>query len=96
MVDASEQDSSFFAKVDMKTLPAPLQNKSRAELQKIVKDKALERGNVQKEIAELSVKREAFITDEKTKGTKTKDATLETEVEKIIREQAKRYNMVIL
>jgi hypothetical protein len=39
MVDAYDSDTSFIAKVDMKTLPDSLQKKNRAELKNIVKTK---------------------------------------------------------
>jgi hypothetical protein len=44
----------------------------------------------------VNAKRESFIASEKAKGSVTNnDPTLETEIEKIIREQAKRFKMVI-
>jgi hypothetical protein len=96
LVDAATDDSTLISKVDMKTLPSTLQGKSRAELKVIVKSKTQERSNIQKEIATVSSKREAYITSERAKrANKTNQPTLETEVEKIIKTQAKRYNMVI-
>ncbi len=95
MVDASTADSSFFAKVDMKTLSPELQTKTRAELKQIVEENNSRRGQYQKEIAELSIKRENFIANAKRSGNGNKEATLETEIEKIIRGQAKQFKMVI-
>jgi hypothetical protein len=96
LVDAATDDSTLISKVDMKTLPSNLQNKTRAELKVIVKNKTQERNNIQKEITSISAKREAYITAEKAKKTNNKNQpTLETEVEKIIKTQAKKYNMVI-
>jgi hypothetical protein len=96
LVDAEDSDSSFIAKVDMKTLPDSLQKKSRAELQQIVKSKKIQREKLQKEINQSSIKREEYIRTERAKTTsKNSDATLETEIEKIIKEQAKRFNMVV-
>ena len=96
LLDASAADSTFIAKVDMKTLPDSLKNKSRAELQQIVNVKNAERGIIQKEIGSISVQRENYINAERTKAaTNNNSATLETEVEKIIKEQVKRFNMVI-
>ena len=96
LVDAIKTDSVFLAKVDMKTLPDSLKNKSRKELKIIVTAKSNERGLIQKQIAAISSQREKFIAAERAKATsKNNQATLETEVEKIIRLQAKRYNMVI-
>jgi hypothetical protein len=97
LVDAVDNDSLFISKVDMKTLPDSLQTKSRAELKQIVDTKNNERGTVQKEIATTSVQREKFIATERAKAASGNNniATLETEVEKVIRGQAKRFNMII-
>jgi hypothetical protein len=96
LVDASTTNKELIAKVDMKTLPDSLQKKTRAELQQVVDEKSKERAEIQKEIMATNVKRESYIVTERTKrANATNTATLETEVEKIIKEQAKRYNMVI-
>jgi hypothetical protein len=96
LVDGVAKDSSIIATVDMKTLPEDLQNKTRKELQLILKDKSKERGSIQEEIGKTNVEREAFIAAEKAKnGAKNNEATLETEVEKTIKQQAKRFNMMI-
>jgi hypothetical protein len=96
LVDAVDRDSAFITKVDMKTLPDSLKNKSRAELQKIVDKKNAERGAVQKEILLVNTQRENFIAAERAKNAANNNAaTLETEVEKVIRQQAKRFNMII-
>jgi hypothetical protein len=96
LVDAMDRDSTFISKVDMKTLPDSLKNKSRAELQKIVDKKNAERGAVQKEILLVNTQRENFIAAERAKVAANNNAvTLETEVEKVIRQQAKRFNMII-
>ena len=96
LLDASRADSTFIANVDMKTLPDSLKNKSRAELQKIVDKKNTERSTVQKEILLVNTQRENFIAAERAKNAANNNAvTLETEVEKVIRQQAKRFNMVI-
>lgn len=96
LVDAYEKDKSVIKKVDMKTLPDNLKNLSREELEKVVAANNTERGQIQKEIADNTIKREAFITKEraKSRGNENK-ATLETEIEKTIKEQAKRFNMTI-
>ncbi len=94
--DAVAADKDFIAKVDMKTLPDSLKNKTRAELQAIVDAKSKERSLIQKEIAEISKQRETYVATEKAKAVTNGQAqTLESEVERIIREQAKRFNMTI-
>ena len=96
LVDAEEADPSFMDKVDMKTLPDSLKNKSRTELKQIVQKKQAQRGNIQKAIAGTSIKREGYIKLEKAKQAGNKNiATLETEIEKIIKQQAMRFNMTI-
>ncbi len=97
LVDARKADTGIITKMDKKELPDSLQNKTTAEIEKIVEEKSKERSAVQQEIAELSIKRETYIAAEKAKNAANKNnaPTLETEVEKIIKEQAKRFKMVI-
>lgn len=96
VVDAARSDKDFIAKVDMKSLPDSLRNKSRAELKEFVTLKQEERSRVQNEIATVNANREKYIATEKAKAaTNNNAATLESEVEKIIKVQAKRYNMEI-
>lgn len=96
LVDAVKADSGYFSKVDMKTLPDSLKNKTRLQLQQFVKTKADERNKIQKEIENTNLSREKFIAAEKAKSVNNKnEQTLESEVEKIIKLQAKRFNMVI-
>ena len=94
LVDATEKDAEMINKIDLKTLPPALKNKSRKEVEVYVKSKNEERKQIQKEIVSINNKREEFIKTEKQKTGKV-SATLESEVEKIIRVQAKKYNMVI-
>jgi len=96
VIDASKADSSFVSRVDIKTLPDSLKNKSRTELLQIVKTKSVERESIQKEITSVAAQRDAYIVNEKMKlKAKNNEPTLETEIEKIIREQVKQFNMVV-
>ncbi len=97
MVDAYKADSTaFIAKLDMKTLPDSLKNKDRKELEAIVKSKNQERGQIQKEIQDVNTRREQYIAAEKARAaTNANTMTLETEVEKMIKEQVKRFGMKI-
>ena len=74
-----------------------MKNKSSEELKKIVETKSKERSAVNTEIINLNKQRDAYIAAEKAKNAANKNnaPTLETEVEKIIKEQAKRYKMKI-
>lgn len=96
MVDAYKDDERFIERLDRKTLPDSLKNKSKEELKIIVKEKAEQRSTIQMQIGEANTQREKFIATEKAKNAvKNNAATLETEVEKMIKQQAKRYNMKI-
>ncbi len=97
LVDAKIKDGDgFLDKIDRKELPDSLKNKTTEELKKIVNEKSKVRGNIQKEITTLNTQRDTYIAAEKAKNAvKNNTPTLETEVEKIIKEQAKRYNMNI-
>jgi hypothetical protein len=97
LVDAKDANGDgILDKIDKKELPDSLKNKTTEELKKIVEVKSKERNAVQTEITKLNAQREAYIATEKAKNAlKNNTATLETEVEKIIKEQAKRYKMKI-
>jgi len=96
LVDAKSNDKEILKKIDLKTLPDSLKNKNKEELEAIIAQKSTERTKIQNEIKDISTKREAFIVEEKARRAKgNTDQTLETEVEKMIREQVKRYNMKI-
>ncbi|TMI90521.1 MAG: VWA domain-containing protein [Bacteroidetes bacterium] len=97
LIDAKEEDKNILDKIDLKTLPDSLKTKNKQQLEMIVNQKSTERSGIQKEIQDISKKREAFINAEKIKKTKAgnNSQTLESEVEKIIREQATRFNMKI-
>jgi len=97
LVDAAKDNDGIIDKLDIKTLPDSLQNKTRTQIKAFVNEKSKERGDIQQQIATLNTQRENYINAEKVKkanGTNNV-ATLETEVEKIIKEQVKRFNMRI-
>ena len=96
LVDKAEKDGEFINNMDTTQVGGDLKGKSKTEIKKIVAQKSRERGLVQKQIAELSVRRDAYITTEKAKKSKTgTPQTLETEMEKIIRKQIALFNMTI-
>lgn len=96
LVDASSDDKSILEKIDIITLPDSLRNKNKSQLKAIIAQKSIERTNIQNEIRAISAKREIYINEERAKKIKNNaDQTLETEVEKMIREQAKRFRMKI-
>ncbi len=97
LVDAKDKGGDLaLEKINKQELPDSLKNKTIEELKKIVETKSKERGAVNAEIINLNKQRDAYIAAEKAKNaTNNNAATLETEVEKIIKEQAKRYKMKI-
>ena len=97
LVDAKDKGGDLaLEKINKQELPDSLKNKTTEELKKIVAVKSKERSAVNAEIINLNKQRDAYIAAEKAKNaTSNNAATLETEVEKIIKEQAKRYKMQI-
>ncbi|MBL7748274.1 MAG: VWA domain-containing protein [Chitinophagaceae bacterium] len=96
LVDAVKADTSYFRRVDRNTLPDSLKNKTAEQLRQLVLDKTAEREKIQKEIQELSANRSKYIAEVKARLIKENpNATLETAVEKTIKEQVQRANMKI-
>lgn len=96
LIDANIADSSYITKVDKKTLPDSLKNKTTEQLQQIVKEKTMERKAIQQEIINANANRNKYIIEQKAKSSLIKnEPTLESEVDKIIKEQVKRFNMTI-
>lgn len=94
--DGLADSEEFLKKLDKKTLPDSLRNKTTEELKKIITVKKEERSNVQKQIETVSKDREDYIAAERKKNAvQNKTANLETEIEKILKEQARRFNMKI-
>lgn len=95
LVDAQEADPQFYNKVDKTTLPETLRNKSRAEIKTYIEEQTARRNQIRKELESIQLNREKFIAGEKTKKTGKSDPTLATEIEKIIRDQARRTGILI-
>lgn len=94
LVDAMQSDSLYFKKVDRKTLPDSLKNKTAEQLQAFVKQKTAERNAIQQDILNANANRNKYIAEQKAKmANDNKNQTLESAVEASIREQVKRYNM---
>ncbi|SHL76050.1 vWA domain-containing protein [Flavobacterium chilense] len=72
LVDKVKDDAGAISKIKKEELPSELQNKSTAELQKIVTEKTKERETIQKEIGVLAKKRQEYI-DNESKKTKKQD-----------------------
>lgn len=96
LVDRVGESEAEIEKIDKKTLPDSLQNKTTAQLKLIVAQKKNERAAIQTKIIELNKQRQQYINDQKNKtGNGTTVTTLETEVERIIKDQVKRFKMKV-
>lgn len=93
LVDRTAGKETEIEKIDKKTLPDSLQNKSTAELKTMIIQKQKERAAVQTKIITLNQQRQQFINEEKKKGADVNISTMETEVERMIKEQVKRFKM---
>jgi len=90
LVDKAEKDAGFIATVKEDALPAELKGKSTEEIRKAVAVKSAERSKIQKEIEELSKKRQSYIDAEmKKRGTSDSD-DLGKAIEKSVIELAKK------
>ena len=90
LVDAEKEKDFKYNKLDKKTLPKELQNKSTEELKAYVKQKSTERMKIQKEIQKLNKKRTTYIA-EKRKASSSEE-TLDSAMIKAIKKQAKKKN----
>ncbi|MDQ1857684.1 VWA domain-containing protein [Chryseobacterium sp. WLY505] len=90
LVDKAEKDAGFIANVKESELPAELKGKSKEEIQKTIAAKSAARDKIQKEIEELSKKRQTYIDSEmKKRGTGDSD-DLGKAIESSIVELAKK------
>lgn len=88
LVDKVEEDEAFLENAKDQELPKELKGKSLAEKKEFVDGKAKEREQIQKEIAALSIKRQAFIDEEMQKRGDNKEDDLGAAIEKSILEIA--------
>ena len=96
LIDAYSKDKNVINKVDTTALPDSVRTITKVDLEKYVIQKTAERDSTQKEIAKLSLRRDAYIAEEKKKrAVANNEPTLETEIEKIIKMQVKRFNMIV-
>ncbi|BAP30418.1 uncharacterized protein CHSO_1381 [Chryseobacterium sp. StRB126] len=90
LIDKAEKDDSFIANMKASELPEELKGKSKEEIKKAVSIKSAEREKIQREIEELSKKRQTYIDNEiKKRGTDDSD-DLGKAIESSIQELAKK------
>lgn len=90
LVDRAEKDANFITTVKEDELPAELKGKSKEEVKKTIAIKSAARDKIQKEIEELSKKRQDFIDVEMKKRGSADSDDLGKAIEKSILELAKR------
>ena len=97
LVDGYISDSTHFvSKLDRKTLPDSLKSIPDEKLKIVIREKAAERSAIQRQILEVNNNRTKFIAEQKARdAVRNNEKTLESEVEKIIKEQVQRFNMKI-
>lgn len=64
LVDKMKEDKNILSSIRKEELPEELKGKSNEEIKKIITQKEEERTALQKEIAELAIKRQAYIEEE--------------------------------
>ena len=93
---AAAPAADVFKVIDRNSLADSLKTKSSAELKQFIAVKSEERTALQKQIGTVNAQRETFLADARKKAAINKTGvTLETAMEKIIKEQALRYNMKV-
>lgn len=90
LVDKAEKDAGFIASMKDEDLPAELKGKSREDLKKAIASKSAERNKIQKEIEELSGKRQKYIDEAMKKRGNNDSDDLGKAIETSILEQARK------
>lgn len=70
LVDAVEDEIVEISEIAVEELPAELKGKSDSEIATYIEGKKSERAKIQKEIAEMNIKREAYIAKNQKEGAK--------------------------
>jgi hypothetical protein len=94
LVDAQSNDSLFIERLDSLSIPENLRNQSRAAIKQYVAGLQISRTGIQQEIAKINNQREAYIRTHE-KNSPVQEPTLQSALEKIIREQVEQHNMHI-
>ena len=92
LVDAEKEKGFSYSKIDKKTLPTNLQNKSSEELKKHVTAQSKKRKEIQQKIKELNTKRNVYVA-KKRKETQQSNG-LESAMLNAIKRQAKTKDYV--
>ncbi len=91
LVEKCIQDPKFDVKKVAETeLPEELKKMKAEDREKYVKDLVVKRKDLQKQISEVSKKREAFVREEEKKQAGKSDKTFDRAIRDVLREQAKK------
>ncbi|VFB02999.1 Uncharacterised protein [Chryseobacterium taihuense] len=90
LVDKVEKDKGYISSIKEEELPSELKGKTKAEITKIVAQKASEREKIQKEIEVLAKKRQEFIDQEMKKRGNSDADDLGKAIEQSIAEIARK------
>lgn len=92
LLDDPKFDVTKVAEAD---LPEELQRMKPADRQKHLENLAAKRKEVQKKVAELAAKREAYIAEQSRKQGQTAEQTFDTAIRQVLREQAAKKGIMI-
>lgn len=90
LVDACKSGNVKIAEVDEKDLPEPMRGMSEEERVAYVKDMETKRSAIQAQVAELGLKREAFVQEEMKRQALDDSKALDNVMREAIREQAEK------
>ncbi|MBC8372382.1 MAG: hypothetical protein H8E53_02220 [Planctomycetes bacterium] len=92
LVDASKEKDFDITKVKNEDLPEPMRKMSDTEKKAYVAKQAASRAGIQKEVMELSKKRDAFVKAEMAKNGLDEKASFDAALRKMVRTQAEKQN----
>ncbi|EJL74442.1 VWA domain-containing protein [Chryseobacterium populi] len=90
LIDRAEKDADFITSVKEDELPAELKGKTKEQIKKTIAIKSAEREKIQKDIEELSKKRQDYIDEEMKKRGSSDSDDLGKAIEKSILELARK------
>ena len=90
LVDAEKKKKVDYKKINKKSLPKELQNKSASEIEVYVKKQTKKRAEIQQKIKELDTKRRSYVAKKQQEGSKKNQ--LDNVMIKAIKRQAKSKN----
>lgn len=90
LLDASNEKDFNLSKIKKQDLPAEMQSMSTGQQKAFLEQKAKERADIQKQIADLNTQRSQFIQEALKKSGNSNDKAFDTAMLRALREQAQR------